>query len=210
MNRLRFLALFSMVFLLTALARGETEPTLLTAAVSSVGTRVGTALDMPLSPLRLLIASLAEDADVAEAVRTAAGLCGLVAGLAVTTFAAWARFLGWPGRRRAFNVWINLPLFDPAVGGDVPAQLRRDARFNMAFGLVLPYVIPVVVKLAGLLIHPVSLANPQTLIWTVTAWVFLPASMIMRGLALGRIADMIERQSRRTRAARGTLNPQTA
>ena len=29
------------------------------------------------------------------------------------------RVLGWPSRNGSFNVWVNLPLFDPTAGGDV-------------------------------------------------------------------------------------------
>ena len=100
-------------------------------------------------------------------------------------------------RRSAFNVWVNLPLFDPTAGGDVLQRLRRDARFNIAFGFLLPFVIPAVVKATSDLIDPITLENPQTLIWTITAWAFLPASMIMRGIAMGRVADLIEAKRRR-------------
>ncbi len=44
-------------------------------------------------------------------------------------------------------------------------------------------------KVTADLIGPtINLENPQTLIWTISAWAFLPASMIMRGIAMGRIA----------------------
>lgn len=42
--------------------------------------------------------------------------------------------------------------------------------------------------------------DPQTLIWTISAWAFLPASMIMRGVAMGRVAEMIEEKRRRAYA----------
>jgi hypothetical protein len=43
---------------------------------------------------------------------------------------------------------------------------------------------------------PVTLINSHTMIWTVTAWAFLPASLFMRGIAMGRIASMIEEKRR--------------
>jgi len=43
---------------------------------------------------------------------------------------------------------------------------------------------------------PISLNNPQTLIWTMSAWAFLPASMIMRGIATLRIANLIVEKRR--------------
>jgi hypothetical protein len=50
---------------------------------------------------------------------------------------------------------------------------------------------PAVVKIASSGFAPITLESPQTLIWTMTAWAFLPASLFMRGIAMGRIADMI-------------------
>jgi hypothetical protein len=65
---------------------------------------------------------------------------------------------------------------------------------------LLPFLIPAAVRAASDLIDPISIAQPQTLIWTMAAWAFLPASMLMRGIAMGRIADMIEDKRRRAYA----------
>jgi ABC-type microcin C transport system permease subunit YejE len=43
-----------------------------------------------------------------------------------------------------FNVWINLPTFDPNGGGDVVRRLVRDGRVNIILGFALPFVMPVV------------------------------------------------------------------
>lgn len=203
-NRLRFLALFATIFLLSVICRGQAEPTLLTGAVTALGTIAGNAIDLPFSPVWLVVLMLPESAgaDLVASVRASAGLACLVSLMALAVFAVLVRGHGWPGRGRAFNVWVNLPVFDPTAGGDVLAQLRRDARVNIGLGILLPYLIPVVVKLSGFLIDPITLANPQTLIWTMTAWAFLPASMIMRGLALGQVAELIEDKRRRADAAR--------
>ncbi len=202
-NRLRFLMLFCTVFLLTAICRGKTEPTLLTHALTNVGTIIGNAIDVPFSPVRLVVLMLPENADAAlvASVRTASGIAYLVSLIAMIAFVFLVRVMNWPGRNRVFNVWVNLPLFDPTAGGDVLDRLQRDARLNIALGFLLPFIIPAVVKAASFLVDPISLANPQTMIWTITAWAFLPASMIMRGLALHRVADMIEDKRRRAYAA---------
>lgn len=198
-NRLRFIMLFATIFLLTAIARGQTEPTLLTNALGSLGTIIGNAIDVPFSPVRLVVLMLPEEAsaDLVQSVRMAAGIAYLVSLTAMAYFLVLVRILGWPGRDNVFNVWVNLPLFDPNAGKDVVERLRRDGRINVALGFLLPFLIPAVVKAASFLVDPISLANPQTLIWTMTAWAFLPASMIMRGLALHRVADMIADKRRR-------------
>ncbi len=202
-NRLRFVALFGTVFLLTMIYAGNVEPTAMTSALTSIGTIVGNAIDFPFSPVRLTVLMLPDDADieVVRSVRTAAGIAYLSSLIAMTAFIVMVRVFGWPARKGAFNVWVNLPLFDPTAGGDVLSRLQRDARINIAFGFLLPFIIPALVKVASSVLNPVSLENPQTLIWTMSAWAFLPASMIMRGIAMHRIAEMIEEQRRRVYAS---------
>lgn len=68
-------------------------------------------------------------------------------------------------------------------------------------GFLLPFIIPVVVRLAADFFGPMAMTNPQTLIWTMAAWAFLPASLFMRGIAMSRVAHMIADQRRRTYAA---------
>ncbi|MFT4708597.1 MAG: hypothetical protein ACI9PU_002447 [Ascidiaceihabitans sp.] len=201
-NRLRFVALFSTIFMLSLITKGKTDPTAVTNALTSIGMIIGNAIDFPFSPVRLVVLMLPNtaDADVVTAVRTSAGLSYLISLIAMTAFLFLVRVMNWPARKGAFNVWINLPLFDPTAGGDVLYRLRRNARFNIALGFLLPFFIPAVVKMAADLIHPITLENPQTMIWTMSAWAFLPASMIMRGIAMGKIADMIEEKRRRTYA----------
>lgn len=201
-NRLRFIALFASIFLLSLITKGKTDPTAVTNALTSIGLIIGNAIDFPFLPVRLVVLMLPDTADagVVSAVRISAGLSYLISLIAMTAFLILVRILNWPSRKGAFNVWINLPLFDPTAGGDVLLRLRRDARFNIALGFLLPFFIPAVVKMASDLIEPITLENPQTLIWTMSAWAFLPASMIMRGIAMGKIADMIEEKRRRTYA----------
>ena len=201
-NRLRFVALFSTIFMLSLITKGKTDPTAVTNALTSIGMIIGNAIDFPFSPVRLVVLMLPNtaDADVVTAVRTSAGLSYLISLIAMTAFLFLVRVMNWPARKGAFNVWINLPLFDPTAGGDVLYRLRRNARFNIALGFLLPFFIPAVVKMAADLIHPITLENPQTMIWTMSAWAFLPASMIMRGIAMGKIADMIEEKRRHTYA----------
>jgi hypothetical protein len=79
-------------------------------------------------------------------------------------------------------------------------RLGRDASFNIVLGFLLPFLTPAAVKAAGSLFGAVSLENPQTLIWTVSAWAFLPASLFMRGIAMARVAEMIAAKRRDTYA----------
>lgn len=201
-NRLKFLGLGFTVVALSLIARGQTDPSEWTMLLSNLGTGVGEAIDFPYSPVRLVVLMMPPDADAAliGSVRTAAGISYMSSLVMMFVFLTLVRMFGWPVRNGAFNVWINLPLFDPTGGGDVLHRLKRDAGLNIVLGSLLPFLIPAAVKLASDMIDPISIANPQTLIWTMTAWAFLPASMLMRGIAMGRIAEMIEEKRRRAYA----------
>ena len=209
-NRVRFGSLFVTVLLLTIITRGVFEPSTLTQFVQAVGAVIGHAIDFPYSPVRLVVLMLPEDTSAGHInlVRIAAGISYLVSLLTLAVFLIVLRLQGWPLKSGAFNVWVNLPTFDPTAGGDVVERLERDARFNIALGFLLPFIMPAVIKAAASLFGSVSLENPQTLIWTVAAWAFLPASLFMRGIAMGRIASMIEDKRRQSIAdADGGLLP---
>lgn len=202
-NRLRFGALFAMVFLLSAVASHHTTPSALSGGITSVGMILGNLMDFPYSPVRLAVLMMPPDAspEMISAMRISAGLAHLVFLVAVVMFLLCVRYLSWPTRHGAFNVWVNLPLFDPTAGRDVLYRLQRDARINITMGFLLPFLIPAVYKIFAMLVAPVSLTNPQTLIWIVSAWAFLPTSMIMRGIAMGKVASLISEKRRRAYAA---------
>jgi len=201
-NRVRFISLAVTIFLLSAIMRGHTDPTPLSDAMTSIGTIIGNTIDFPFSPVRLVVLMLPDDATLqtVNSVRTASGLSYLISLTALAAFIIIVRIFNWPTRNGAFNVWVNMPMFDPSAGGDVIHRLRRDSQINIVLGFLLPFIIPALVKLASDLVDPLTLNNPQTLIWTMTAWAFLPASMIMRGIAVSKVADMIEEKRRRTYA----------
>lgn len=201
-NRIRFISLFITVFFLTTIGRGQVEPTTLTQFATAVGGLIGYAIDFPYSPVRLVVLMLPEGTDPQHVnmVRTAAGMSYLISLLSLAFFIMVLKLRNWPSSRGTFNVWINLPTFDPTAGNDVVQRLERDARFNIALGFLLPFLTPAAVKSASVLFGSVTLENPQTLIWTVSAWAFLPASLFMRGIAMGRIAQMIARKRQKTYA----------
>jgi len=201
-NRLRFGAMFVTVLALSMMLKGLSEPSPATNALTSMATIIGNTLDFPYSPIRLAVLMLPADSEpvLADMVRSAAGISYVISLLAIVLMVLFVRLLNWPVRKGAFNVWVNLPLFDPTAGGDVLERLHRDARVNIAIGFLLPFIIPAVVKAATDLIDPMSLNNPQTIIWTISAWAFIPASMIMCGIAMARVAEMIQQKRRRTYA----------
>lgn len=201
-NRHRFVTIFSIVALLSLVCKGVFSPTEATLTIKHWGDLLGNAIDVPYSPVRLVVLMLHDNASVelVEIVRTSAGLAYSISLLSLVIFVLLVRIAKWPSKTGAFNVWVNLPLFDPTAGGDVLVRLKRDANVNIIFGFLLPFLIPAVVKTATDLVGNLTLDDPQTLIWTISAWAFLPASMIMRGIAMGRVAEMIEEKRRRAYA----------
>lgn len=197
-NRIRFLALAATVLSLTLVCRGIVMPSTLTQMLGAVGGRIGAALDFPFSPVRLMI--LATEAGPEQLVRALAGIAYSIALASLLFFVAVVRLLDWPIRHGAFNFWINLPLHDPTAGGDILRRLKRDSHVNVALGFLLPFLIPAVLKAASAHAAGLSMSDPQTLIWMMSIWAFLPASLIMRGVALMRIADLIEEKRRRAYA----------
>ncbi|MCC5974449.1 MAG: hypothetical protein JJT81_10410 [Rubellimicrobium sp.] len=208
-NRLRFLALFVTVLAMAMIQRGHVDPSTLTRVFDVTGSRIGAMIDFPYSPVRLVLLILppAADAALVENLRTAAGISYLTSLVMLLVFVTLIRFRDWPVRDGAFNVWVNLPTFDPTAGGDVVERLNRDAHVNLILGFLLPFMIPAAMKLASDMIDPISLADPFTLIWTMTAWAFLPASLLMRGIALLRVAQLITDQRRRAFAEANRLQP---
>jgi hypothetical protein len=198
-NRIRFGALLVAVFSLSVICRGKFEPSTITAFFHLIGVEISDLIDFPYSPVRLAVLMLPRtaDAELVTSVRTAAGMSYFISILATAIFVLIVRLWHWPRRIGGFNLWTNLPTFEPSAGPDIAARLSRDGQINIILGFLLPFIIPAFVKFTSDIVDPISLANPHTLIWTMTAWAFLPASLLMRGIALGRIAQMIQDQRRR-------------
>lgn len=210
-NRLRFFALFATVLVLSLIMRGNEAPSTLTQLMQLLGERIGGSLDFPFSPARLVVLMMPADTDarVLDMISICAGLAYLVSLLSIVAFGLLLRFHHWPKRSGAFNVWVNLPMFDPTTGGDVVDRLNRDSQINLILGFLLPFVFPAIGKMVSLFVTPIAVDDPQTLIWMVSAWAFLPASLLMRGIALSRVAQMIHVQRKReyARAAAEGLLP---
>jgi hypothetical protein len=201
-NRMRFVALFVTVLALSLINRAQVYDSTLGSWLIGIGTQIGAAMDFPFSPVRLmvLIAPQGVAPGDLDMIRTHTGLAYLVSLVSILLFVALVRLMDWPIRNGAFNFYVNLPLFDPTAGGDILHRLKRDSHVNVALGFLLPFLIPAILKTVTVYGTPLNTSEPQTLIWIIAAWAFLPASLIMRGVALMRIADLIEEKRRRAYA----------
>lgn len=202
-NRMRFFLLAGTLLALSLIERGRMEPNTLTQLVEAVGALIGQAMDFPYSPVRLATQALIPSASEAEiaAVRTAAGMAYFTSLIALFIFCFHMRTGTWPRRGQVFNVWVNLPTFDPTSSSDIVARLERDARINIALGFLLPFIAPALARFVMGGIDPSTLLTPHSLIWTMTSWAFLPASLFMRGIAMLRVAQMVRDKRRASPAA---------
>lgn len=203
-NRLKFGFAFFTVIILSLYGRGVNDPTPLSDLVTRSGTAIGDLMDFHYSPVRSLMAMLPDAANAAqtEALRLIAGLSYVLSLSMVAVFLALVKLTGWPVRRGAFNMAVNMPLFDPTGGGDVVERLYRDAALNISLGFVLPFLIPLASLGLSDFVERVGFLHPQNMIWITVAWAFLPASMIMRGVAMYRIAELVSRKRRQAYAAK--------
>ncbi len=201
-NRIRFGLGATVLLALALLQRAAVVEGGLSALVATLAASAGNILDFPGTPLRLLVMLLEPGADPAAItlVRNGAGLAALLVGLVVALFALAVRFGLWPARQGPLNVWINLPTFEPTAGEDVVVRLDRLAKANIALGLVMPAVVPGWLFAGAAFGFGIDLTAPVPFIFGIAAWAILPALMIMRGLAMGRVAQLI-REGRRRHAA---------
>lgn len=198
-NRIRFAMLLAMIFALTMVERHGIAPGTPSRIIYTAGVVLERLLDFPYSPVRLAGLMLPQGAPpellhqfrICAALAYTLSLCGLI------TFGYVVAYRRWPLNAGSFNVWINLPTFDPTSGEDVVSRLNRDGRVNIALGILAPFLVPAILRAAAGVLGAVQVDDPLTMIWVASAWAFLPASLLMRGIALSRIAALIARRRRR-------------
>ena len=146
-NRIRFLMMLAIVVILSAIVADMEHSTTVSRFFHAVGLVIGASLDFPYSPVRLVSYMLDADATPAQIsqVKIAAGTAYLISLFSLALFVIVLKLVGWPSTKAAFNVWVNLPTFEPTAGGDVVDRLVRDSHVNLGVGFLLPFVIPALV-----------------------------------------------------------------
>ena len=191
-NRLRFLAIFLNAFCLSSLVAGPAAPggsPALVMVLDALGRVVAFGLDVPGSPLHLMTRALAGEGD-ADAIAALCGLSFLIGTLTVAGFVVVLRFGAWPVRQAQTNLWVVLPTFDPARG-ELEPRLRWDGKFNVILGFCMPFLFPILVGLSLPVSGGLMQDAPQTLVWTIALWSWIPVVLVIRGLAMLRLAGMI-------------------
>lgn len=213
-NRGRFLLLVSVVISLILLQRDILMRPDSTGLLMHVALTLGNVLNFSFSPVSLLVASLPPGLPGAHLANVAvsAALAYTISVLGLVVFLTALLTGYWPRRNDVFNVWVNLPNFDPTKGVDVVQRLERDGQVNIVLGIIMPFSLPALLHLSSFLVQPFTLETPLALIWGVILWAIIPVSLIMRGASMYRVAQLIRAQRRRIAEAEDAvpLPPQSA
>ncbi|TDW36351.1 hypothetical protein LY39_02900 [Roseinatronobacter bogoriensis subsp. barguzinensis] len=213
-NRTRFVLFFVIVVSVTLLQREIMLVTDSMTLFASFAVALGNLLDFSFSPVALLVASLPPGLSIEHLmiVQVSAALSYTLSLVGLFIFLAGLAFGYWPRRTEIFNVWVNLPNFDPTKGVDIVQRLERDAQINVALGIIMPFSLPALLHLSSFLVQPVTLETQLALVWGVSLWAFIPVSLVMRGVAMYRVAQLIRAQRRRVAEAQDAvpLPPQSA
>lgn len=194
-NRIRFTAfatqILSLIFLCRAVEGMDSfSPQMLSMADAAIEL-----LSFPLSPVGVAADMIAagEPPEFVLLIQRAAALSFCVTFFSLGFFAVVLWLFRWPVGRRDFNLWINLPTFEPGYGRDVERRLHRDGVINILAGLAFLYLLPVLLSRAGGWFDPSVLANYQPLVWGVTLWAFMAGSLVIRGAAILKVAFLVRR-----------------
>lgn len=192
-NRIRFLSLLATVYCLSLIQANGMIPTNISSIVYSIGAIIGYSLDLPGSPVNLMVNQfpVLGDGMPYATFLASAGIAYFASLVSIVAFVAIFYLRKWPTNSGPFNVWTNMPTFDPTTTTDVVARINRDARINIILGFALPFLIPGCVGLVFDFVGSAPFDDAYMMIWVISGWAFLPSGMIMRGVALSRVAQMI-------------------
>ncbi len=198
-NRFRVFTIAMQVVLVTLISRAV-ELNLPDAAVVDWAQQAAAILDFPYSPVGHAIDVVLQDArfsDTSALLLVLTASTSFVAGFGLTViFAALLWLFRWPADRHGFNLWINLPMFTVREGVDIVKRLRRDAYFNIVLAVVLIYALPYIPTYGIDWFTTDIFENDQAIIWATTLWIFVSSGLLMRALAILRIAGIIARARR--------------
>ena len=194
-NRIRFLAFSMQILSLIFLCRAVEGHDSFSPDILALADQMVAVLDVPLSPVRLAseMIGAGEDPGLVSLVARAAALSFFVTFCSLVFFAAFLWLFRWPVGRRDFNLWVNLPTFEPGYGRDVERRLRRDGLINLLAGITVLYLLPVLVSRTSGWFNPSVLNNYQPLVWGVTLWAFVSGSLVIRGAAILKVGMLVRR-----------------
>jgi hypothetical protein len=183
-NRLRF-AVVCAVLASVTLAVAQRE-----AGGGGLGALAAALTDFPFSPARMAADAFTRPSapQPDAAVQAAAGVAMIVGGLGAALGAAWIWRGPWPGPPGRFDAMTNLPTFEPAVGPDAARRLSRLGGLVILTALAAPLALLVLARFAVAIMDPELFQAPLALVWSATIWAALPATLLLRGVAILKLA----------------------
>ncbi len=195
-NRFRAFTLAIQITAITLVCRAV-ELNIQDAPILEWAQSAAQSLDFAFSPVAVAVDLLLENASFSD---TSAFLLILTASVSFAVgfgltflFSSFLWLFNWPVDRANFNLWINLPMFQPSDGMAVPNRLKRDALVNIALSVVLIYALPYGLKYGSALLSTDILRSNQAIVWVTTLWVFIPSTLLARASAMWKIARIIRR-----------------
>lgn len=189
-NRFRVAIIAVQVVALSLIFRASTQslPEILAYAEQAVGYA-----SFPFSPVEMAItqANIVPLSTAPDLMLLLFSASFMIAVVLTVVLGAILWIFGWPMERSDFNLWINLPTFSPSSVAEAEKRMRRDAGLNIILGIgllyAIPYGFPYVVETLGTGI----LEDSHSLVWIVALWAFLPALLVMRGIAITKVSRIL-------------------
>ncbi len=190
-NRLRFMLVVVVVLSVTAClaTREGIFPFDLLASM----------LDFPYSPARLAADSFTRssapgpDPELQRAAATALAASALCA----AAFAGWLLSGRWPADPQRFNLATNFPTLEQPSGPlgrrDLAVRLRWLGWQIIITAAALLFALLVLGRLVAGMLEPRALLSPLVIAWCATLWAAAPGALLLRGVAILRIARLARR-----------------
>lgn len=195
-NRFRAFTIATQVIAVTLVCRAV-ELGLSEAAIVDWARQAAQMLDFKFSPVSMGIDAILTDSrfsDTSAILLVYSISASFVIGIGLTAiFALILWVFPWPKDRENFNLWANLPTFQPKDGSNIPRRLRRDAYFNIILGAALIYALPLLPTFGIDWLTVDIFENSQAMVWAATLWVFIATSLIARAFAMLKIARILSR-----------------
>lgn len=194
-NRARFAVFTATLFLMVFLMRAQEGRDDFSGQILEASLNLGERLDFPLSPVSMAANMLGDpDAPVLNAVlRGAAALSFVTAMTGALFFCLLFWITPWPADRENFNLWVNLPTLETAYGAEVERRLFRLSIGMILAGIGAPYASLALASRAGGVFDPAALLDPLPMVWAATLWATAPMYLLMRGVAIAKIAWLIRK-----------------
>jgi hypothetical protein len=197
-NRARFSVFTAVLFMMIFFVRAQDGRDDFSGQILMASINIGMRFDFPLSPVQMFATTLGDPAvpelsEMLEMLRGAAALSFVTAGTGTLFFGVLFWITPWPADREDFNLWVNLPTLETAFGVEVERRLFRVAAGMILAGIGAPYASIALTSLAVGRFDPPMLLDPLPLVWAMTIWATAPMYLLLRGLAIAKIAWLIRR-----------------